>query len=94
MKNHVRSVSTAAAVMLLICLSGCYKDLLKVTLNADGSGSVSQTVTFSERFVVATADGEGPAFKTLPMAEDALRAKIGSALEITNLTFRRRATIT
>jgi len=87
MKTPIKSASAALTALLIVCLVGCWKDQLNVTLNADGSGSVSQTVTWSDRFVVGTGDGKGPATKTLPLTEDALRAKIGPALDITSMTF-------
>jgi len=74
------------AIVLIIGLAGCWKDKLELFLNADGSGSVKQEVVWSERFVIAASEEKVPT-KTLPLTEQALRKKIGSALDLTSIKF-------
>ena len=54
----LRTILLSSVCLLLV--SGCYEDEAVITLNIDGSGTLSQTLTLSERLLVAASDGNAP----------------------------------
>ena len=76
----LRTILLSSVCLLLV--SGCYEDEAVITLNIDGSGTLSQTLTLSERLLVAASDGNAPD-SVPPVSEEHIREQIGSALTIT-----------
>ena len=77
-----RTLLPAAACLLLI--SGCFEDEAVITLNTDGSGTLSQRLTLSERFLIAVSEDRAP--DNVPsITKDDIREQVGSALDITDI---------
>ncbi len=76
--------SILLTIICVLLVSGCIEDEVEVTLNADGSGTVIQKITLSERLLVALSDGN-IGDNTPPVTIDQVRQRIGSAFDITDL---------
>ncbi len=87
--NTLRTRGPALLIVLALCLTlaGCYEDQAQVTINADGSGSFTQTLQMSEQLVVAvmSEDGGDGFSRDAPfeMTQADLQAKLGAAGTIT-----------
>lgn len=80
-----RTRGPALLLALLSCLSlaGCYEDKAEVTVNADGSGTFTQSIRMSEQMVVAmmSEDAEPGMSGNLPfdITRQDVQAKLGDA---------------
>ncbi len=77
-----KMLTVACCVFLL---GGCYEDEAEITLNADGSGTVTGKLLISEKLVVATSEGDNNK-KAPPVTEEQLLKKISSAIDIASIT--------
>ncbi|MEM1447168.1 MAG: hypothetical protein AAGF84_14000 [Planctomycetota bacterium] len=84
---RMRPLACLLAVLSCLTLAGCYEDEAEVTVNADGSGTFTQTIRISEQMVVAmTAEDNGSGFSgeaPFDVTREELEAKLGAAGTIT-----------
>lgn len=80
--RHLRMLISATVCLLVI--GGCYEDEAVITLNPDGSGTFTQKLILSERFIVAVSEGDAPD-NTPPTTKEHVLKEIGSALDRPNV---------